>query len=126
MIESSNKEHLVRNQSSNENNLMRIRSTENINYDEYNQQMDQLSYQRRFNNREAFRGLRAGSLSNLDHTSDTSVSESGSNYFSKKVEKINMELYEYLSTPFYGYQKKTLDKVDFSNGKQKLYNLLKK
>lgn len=120
MIESSTKDHLVRNQNPNENTLMKIRSTENINYDEYNQQMDQISYQRRFNNRDAFeRKLRAGSLTNLN-TSDSSLSDNsgsgGSNYFSKRVQKINLELYEYLSTPFYGYQRKATDQVDFSNG----------
>lgn len=115
IIESSCKNYLVRNQNNNENSLMKIRSHENINYDEYNEQMEQLSQKRR--NQYLDRSLRAGSLTDITSSGSSSFTENNSNYFSKKVEDFNHEFYEYLSTPFYGYQRKTLDKIDFSNGK---------
>ena len=123
IIESLTKNHLIRKQVANENNLMKIRSNENINYDKYNEHMDQIALQRRYNNHQSCeKNMRAGSLSNLTSSTSsiTGNSSSSANYFSKKIDDFNHEFYEYLSTPFYGYQRKDLDKIDFSNGKTAL------
>ena len=113
-VESSMNTHLVRNQNTNEDNLMRIRSNENINYDEYNHQMNVIASKRR-NLHQYDRHAHSGSLTNLN-SSNISTNESSSNYFNRKVDEFDLDFYEYMKTPYYGYQRQNLDKIDFSNG----------
>lgn len=120
-VESSMNTHLVRNQNTNEDNLMKIRSNENINYDEYNHQMDMISSKRR-NMHQYDRNYHYGSLTDLN-SSDISRNESSSNYFNRKVDDFDLDFYEYMATPYYGYQRHNLDKIDFSNGK--LFSIIK-
>jgi len=95
---------------------MKIRSNENINYNEYNEQMDHLAMQRRHNSNYE-RNLRSGgSLTNISSTTSSTAENYSPYYFTKKIDDFNHEFYEYISTPFYGYQRKNYDKVDFSNG----------
>ncbi len=117
IIESSTKAHLIRKETK-ENTLMKIRSNENINYNEYNEQMDHYAMQRRHNHISNFeKNLRSGgSLSNLSSATTSMTENSSQHYFSKKFD-FNDEFYESISTPFYGYQRKNYAKADFSNGK---------
>ena len=120
-FESSCKQHLVRvKNNSNDNSLIRIRSNENINYDEYNKQMDLVSGQQRHRASNCFdRNTCGGSLTNL---SASFVPNTNSNYFNRKIDTNTTsthELYEYTATPFYQYQlKNNKENKDFSNGVQ--------
>lgn len=121
-VESSCKNHLIRSAFTDLNgSLMRIRSNENINYDEYNEQMNQHANRKRANINSFDRNTCGGSLTNLTN-SFYSLGENNSNYFIKKSDSLssesNLDLYEYISTPFYQYQRKNLDNIDFSHGIQ--------